>query len=224
MFLPFLLLAILSGGPQVVLSTIKLGISQVSQCEPVFVSFQGQLNSSFEHIPLTLEVLPFNSTPTLIPLPTYAANSSGVNVTFLPVPADTEFLASLIDPNGVSLSFVSDIFAVDAGSSSTCLPPAVSASSFEIQNPGNITQCENFTINHSESTPPRVELFNPRLFSFPLKLVSHTNTTATYTMLAIRQTQVMMNIISTDGGQNQTSPLLSGECIALSQRCHSDQS
>jgi hypothetical protein len=159
---------------------------------------------------MLLEILPFNSTPVSIPLPPYAANSSGVNVTFLPLPANTQFMASLSTSTGPSLSFVSDIFAVESGTNTACLPPSsASTSSFEIQNTANITQCENFTIIIPPgSTPPLVELFNPRSFSYPLNLTGHSNTTATYDMVAFRQSQVLVSFTSQGGGRNETSPLI----------------
>ncbi|KAJ3876653.1 hypothetical protein F5051DRAFT_307848, partial [Lentinula edodes] len=47
-------------------------------------------------------------------------------------------------------------------------------------------------------------------------LSSFTNNTATYNLAAIRQSQVMLNFISTDGGQNQTSPLMTVQGDAFS--------
>ncbi|KIK69696.1 hypothetical protein GYMLUDRAFT_236189 [Collybiopsis luxurians FD-317 M1] len=210
MFLLFVLLSVLLLGPQLVLAALKLDIGQVTECEPVFVSFRGQLNSSFHQVPLTLQILPFNSTPAFIPLPSYAANSSGVNVTFLPVPANTQFMAALSSPSGLILSFVSDIFQVDAGTSKACLPPLARTPTFQIQNMANLSQCEDFSISIPPgSKPPLVELYNPRGFGYPLELTRHTNTTATYKMVAVRQTEVMLSLAPNNRARSQTTPLLS---------------
>ncbi|KAJ3786195.1 hypothetical protein GGU10DRAFT_311453 [Lentinula aff. detonsa] len=217
MFLVFWLLSILSLGPQAALGSLKLNISQVTECEPVFISFRGQFNSSLQQVPLSLQILPFNSTPSLISLPSYTANSTGVNVTFLPVPVNTEFVATLTSPSG-SISSVSDIFEVSAGSpqNTACLPRTTFTPSFEIQDPANLSQCEDFTVSFNGRSPPVVELFNPRGHAYPLNLTSSSNKTATYSLAAIRQSQILLNFIATDGGQNQTSPLLTVQGDAFS--------
>lgn len=222
MFLLFLLLGVL---PQVVFCTLKLSFSNATECEPVFASFHGQLNSSLQNDPLSLQILPFNSTSTVVPLPSYATNSLGVNITFLPLPANTQFIATLNDPSGDSVSFVSDIFEIGAASpaNTACLSHTSFTPLYQIENSANVSQCEDFTISYSKgSPPPAVELFNPRGFSYPLKLVSSTNATATYTMVALRQTQVMLMMSSGAGGQNQTSPLLTGKYPTVLSSFHAD--
>ncbi|KAJ3840514.1 hypothetical protein F5878DRAFT_613000 [Lentinula raphanica] len=230
MFLLFCLLSILSWGPQAALSSIKLNISQVTECEPVFISFLGHFNSSLQQVPLSLQILPFNSTPSLIPLPSYTANSTGVNVTFLPIPANTEFIATVSSPSG-SISSVSDIFDVNVASprNTACLPQTTFTPSFEIQDPANLSQCEDFAVTYSGRSPPIVELFNPRGQAYPLNITSSLNNTATYNLAAIRQSQIILNFIATDGGQNQTSPLLTVQGDAFSSTAcfpksnHTDQ-
>ncbi|KAJ4482311.1 hypothetical protein J3R30DRAFT_2157103 [Lentinula aciculospora] len=213
---PSWLFILLSLGLQAALChSLKLNISQVTECEPVFVSFRGQFNSSLQQVPLSLQIFPFNSTPSLIPLPSYTANSTGVNVTFLPIPANTEFVATLASPSGI-ISVVSDVFEVSAGSPSNtaCLPRTTFTPSFEIQNPANLSQCEDFTVSYSGQSPPVVELFNPRGHAYTLNLTSSAKNTATYNLAAIRQSQIMLSFISTDGVQNQTSSLLTGDAFS----------
>ncbi|KAJ3867492.1 hypothetical protein EV359DRAFT_78549 [Lentinula novae-zelandiae] len=218
MFLSYWLLIFLSLGPQAALCSLKLNISEITECEPVFVSFRGHFNTSLQQVPLSLQILPFNSTPSLIPLPSYAANSTGVNVTFLPIPANTEFVATLVSPSGSSISSVSDVFEVSASSpqNTACIPRNTFIPEYKILNPANFSQCKNFTVSYSGLSPPVVELFNPRGSAYPLNLSSFTNNTATYNLAAIRQSQVMLNFISTDGGQNQTSPLMTVQGDAFS--------
>ncbi|KAJ3918579.1 hypothetical protein F5877DRAFT_7734, partial [Lentinula edodes] len=203
-----------------------LNISEITECEPVFVSFRGHFNTSLQQVPISLQILPFNSTPSLIPLPSYAANSTGVNVTFLPIPANTEFVATLVSPSGSSISSVSDVFEVSTSSpqNTACIPQNTFIPAYKILNPANFSQCENFTVNYSGRSPPVVELFNPRGSAYPLDLTSFSNNTATYNLAAIRQSQVMLNFISTDGGQNQTiqgDAFSSTSCFPTSN--HTDQ-
>ncbi|KAF5389287.1 hypothetical protein D9757_003405 [Collybiopsis confluens] len=210
MFFPFFLLGL--GLPYAVLAALRLDIDGATECEPAFVSFRGELNASFHQVPLTLQILPLNATPYFVPLPSYAANSSGVNLSFLPVPANTEFMVALSSPSGLILSLVSDIFVVKAGTSQTCLPPTNNNPTFQLQDAADISQCRDFSMSiPAGSKPPLVQLFNPRGFGYPLSLTAHTTTTATYNMLAVRQTQVMLSFISTDGGSNQTTLLLAGK-------------
>jgi len=218
MFILFLLLGILSCGPHLAFGTLKIAFSEANECEPVFVTFLGQLNSSLQNLPLSLEVLPFNSTPTVIPLPSYATNSSGVNITFLPIASQTQFIATLNDPSGTTVSTVSDIFEISATSpaNTACLSGKSFTPSYEIENAANISQCENFTVSFSGGGPPTVELFNPKGISYPLQLVSSTTTTATYIMAAERENQVLLMFNSGAGGQNETSPLLTVQGNAFS--------
>ncbi|KAF8645118.1 hypothetical protein AX16_007947 [Volvariella volvacea WC 439] len=207
-----LLLSILVFGSQAVHSArFKFKFSEVQQCEPVSITFVG--DADLDAVPMTLTVLPFNSNPVVIPIPNAAPNSSGVEVTFLPIAAGTTFIASLDDITGNNSAKVSDIIRVlpSPTNDSTCLPsPSEQQRIFRLS--GDVEQCEELTVlydTQTVSSAPSVRLFNPEGTSFLLELTNDdpAQGAARYMMKFSKRSDVVL-LISDGHGNQETSDLL----------------
>ncbi len=205
---------LLAFGPPVVLSHFKsITFSAVQQCGNFSVNFSGgQVPSS---LPLTLTVVPFNSTPIFIEIPISSWNTTtltGASVTFLPFPADIEFVASLDDANGVGTGPVSDVIRVDPSDNSSCIPQVSStpASRYTVDTP--FAQCAPVDVRYDTNivdTPPTIRAFVPRNASFFLNQTDVSNTAgqASFTMDALQGQQVVL-LLSDDAGFKGTTDLL----------------
>ncbi|KIP09696.1 hypothetical protein PHLGIDRAFT_11814 [Phlebiopsis gigantea 11061_1 CR5-6] len=213
----FVLLAlasiVLAFGPQVVLSFNSITFSAVQQCGNFSVHFSGgTLPTS---LPLTLTVVPFNLTPISIDISRASWDPiklTGVAVSFLPFPADTQFVASLDDANGASTGPVSDVIRVDPSEDASCL----SANSFSLEQRyivnSTLSQCQDFNVTYDPSvvdSPPTVRSFVPKgrpLFLNENVLASTLGRTA-YS-LAAREGQQVVLVFSDDTGFRQATDLL----------------
>ncbi|KAJ7600934.1 hypothetical protein C8J56DRAFT_21952 [Mycena floridula] len=181
-------------GQQVVpaAARFRFTFSQIEQCQPVTISFTG--NDGAKAIPSSLLLLPFNSTPVSIPIPNAAANSTGVTITFLPLAAGTQFIASLDDESGDSSARVSDIFRVlpSPTGDNSCLPSQPQTAP-QFTMPTSVAQCESFAVAYS-SAAPAVRVFAPNGGSFGLTLTGDRTSaqTAFYSMNVTRGTQVVL--------------------------------
>ncbi|KAI0004473.1 hypothetical protein BJV74DRAFT_881072 [Russula compacta] len=124
MFLSFrLLLCILAFAPRSSFSVFDLiAYSPVQQCGPFNVSFSGGQPPTT--LPLTLTVIPFNSTPLTFTIPESAwenSTSSGSYVTLLPLRAGVSFMASLDDAAGHSAALISNVIQVLPSTNSSCI-------------------------------------------------------------------------------------------------------
>ncbi|TFK40770.1 hypothetical protein BDQ12DRAFT_721387 [Crucibulum laeve] len=211
-FFSFFLFGILALQTQAVLARLKFSFSDVQQCEPVNITFSGDVDASVAA--MTLSILPLNSTPIFIPIPMSAVAPSGVYVTFLPLPAGATFIASLDDLSGENVAQVSDVIRVLPSPSGnlTCLSPAEEQPQtqqiFQLDN--TPSQCENLTISYNSSivaNPPSVRLYSPKGVSFLLNRTLVENGTATYLLNFLRRSTIVLMI--DDGKQNrQTTDLL----------------
>ncbi|KAG7088195.1 hypothetical protein E1B28_012212 [Marasmius oreades] len=106
-----LLFGFLALGPQVVLSNLfRLGLAQVTQCEQFTINFKGEVNTTSP--PSSLTVVPFDSVPISIPVPSNALNFTGLDINFLPLKENTTFIVSLDNAENQSLSLVSDFIRI----------------------------------------------------------------------------------------------------------------
>lgn len=212
----FFLFGLLALGPQVVLSAsqFKFTIGTVQQCEPVSITFSGV--DKAHPVPASLILLPFNATPIAIPIPNAATNSSGVYVTFLPLAANTQFMASLDDETGDNSAKVSDVIRVlpSPTNNASCLSTAtVTTPAFTLVD--TPSQCENFTVAYATTRKaPTIRAFNPKGGSNPLTMVSDDTDTgrASYIMNQFRGFQVVLMMFDDADSLDQgvTTPLLTG--------------
>ncbi|KAK7469077.1 hypothetical protein VKT23_003571 [Stygiomarasmius scandens] len=205
LFLAFVLVL----GPQVVLSdSFKFSFSEVQQCEPLSISFKGTLDPE-DPTPVTLTVLPFNGSVVSIPIPERALNSTSLNVSFLPLPEDSNFIASLDDTTGDNVGQVSDIVRVLPSDTTSCSLQSKEdfVPSFAVQD--TLSQCENFTVRYDNGIAPTVRIFFPRGPSYELNRIEDdpSTSTATYLMVAPRQSQMLL--MFNDTVSVETSALLS---------------
>ncbi|EPQ51173.1 hypothetical protein GLOTRDRAFT_133366 [Gloeophyllum trabeum ATCC 11539] len=210
------LCGILAFSPQVVLSrfnTIKF--SSIQQCGPFSVTFSG--GNAPTALPLTLTVVPFNSTPISITIPEdswNATTSTGAAVTFLPLPAGSTFVASLDDADGHPTGLVSDVIAIENSSDTSCLPPQAAATTppFAVDT-STFSQCAPFNVSYDAAAGvgvPKVRGFIPRGFSLYMAQNStdEAASIATYTMEAFRGLQIAL--LMDDGkGHRQTTAIQS---------------
>ncbi|TFK73614.1 hypothetical protein BDN72DRAFT_834491 [Pluteus cervinus] len=220
-----LAIGVLLLGSQAVLSTtFKFKFSQVEQCEPVSITIIGDTPS--DDIPTTLTILPFNSQPVSIPIPNAMANTSSISVSFLPLPVNTTFIATLDNSEGFSATWVSDIMRVQPSNNNACLssaPVASTQKTFTLAS--EPSQCEALTVKYDTTrvrSAPNVRLFSPFGPAFLLNMTSDNPTRgmATYLINFFRGKEI---ILLFDGGvgEQETSDLItilgdtssSGKCI-----------
>lgn len=209
---------------QVVLGGSKFNftISPIVQCEPFAVNFSKGVTDI--DTPMTLTILPLTSSPIVIPIPKLAMNSSGLAISFLPLQAGQDFIASLDDSAGYSLAHASDltrVFASPTGNNS-CLPPDGSFQDhFSLTSTPN--QCGEITVSYdTERSPnaPTVRAYSPKQNSYLLPRTSDnpSNGTATYIMNVEHGKQVLLAF--DDGMEHrETSGLITG-CLLCSFSCH----
>lgn len=190
----------------------SISFSPVQQCGNFTVLFSGGKPPS--SLPLTLTVVPFNSTPISIEIPDSDWNTStvtGAAITFLPFPAGTVFVASLDDANGVGTGLVSDVITVDTSSDTSCLSPDAASAPSRYKIDSTLSQCEPFDVQFDTSidAPPTIRAFIPKNISTPInQTASHDQPGhASYTM-AIPQGQQAVLVFSDDTGFRQATSLL----------------
>ncbi|KAJ7245002.1 hypothetical protein B0H12DRAFT_1325437 [Mycena haematopus] len=208
-------LGVVALGPQVVLGSFKFSLSPVVQCQPVNITFSGK-GANNHSVPTTLTILPLldNAAPIQIPIPNGATNSTGIQLTFIPLAADTRFIASLDDINGPQAT-VSDVTRVlnsttgtnDEGCFESNAPPV---QFYEVDE--NLGQCEDFTVTYTTTGAPKVTAFFPLVGAFPVPQnnvsTSSSNTNvASYTMDGLREATVML-LLDDQQGHRQTTKLI----------------
>ncbi|KAJ7069566.1 hypothetical protein C8F01DRAFT_518389 [Mycena amicta] len=212
MFKLAFLLGVVALGPQVVQGSFKFTFSPVVQCAPVSVSFSGS-DSHNHSVPTTLTILPLvnNAVPIQIPIPNGASNSTGIELSFIPLPAGTTFVATLDDVDGPA-SKVSDVTKV-LGANSTdgsadCLtsPTVNTVAFFEV--PQIVSQCDVFLVHFTTSDAPNITAFKPTGGVTNLPLVSAGDGVASYMMTGQRGDEVALLFNDTTTNQVQTSALM----------------
>ncbi|KAI0081614.1 hypothetical protein K474DRAFT_1671811 [Panus rudis PR-1116 ss-1] len=209
------LVVVLVLAPPTVLSKFNsISFSSVQQCGSFRVDFAGGKPPA--SLPLTLTVVPFNSTPISIPIPSSSWNSTtatGAWVTFLPLAADAEFVASLDDSLGFGTGRISNVIRVGPSDNTTCLPDSstISTPRYAIKDESQLSQCSEFDVTYDPGTvdvPPAVRAFVLDQEAFLLNRTSlNLPGDAGYTMSVPKDEQVVL-IFSDDTGFRQTSPLL----------------
>jgi hypothetical protein len=201
--------------------------SRVQQCGPFNFSFSGgQLPAA---LPLTLTVVPFNSTPFSFTLPQSAwdnSTNSGSYVTYLPLPTGVSFLASLDDAAGDSAALISNVIQVLPSTNTSCIPAnQTTPAPFRLMD-NAVYQCSPFNVSMNTSSldhSPSVRVFIPTSLSLsPSWTNSYSSQgvdTFTYTMNVASGLQVAL--LFDDGqGNRQVSELLSvGHSASSSSGC-----
>ncbi|OSD07611.1 hypothetical protein PYCCODRAFT_1358666 [Trametes coccinea BRFM310] len=209
------LLAVLTPLP-VAARFASITFSEVKQCGNFSVYFAG--GKAPAALPLTLSILPINGTPVFIPLPDDAWNSTaetGAAITFLPLTAGTQFIASLDDANGQGTALVSDVLVVDPSDSNdtSCLPTDTTPFVPRFAVDGPLRQCESFNVAFDPTqglSAPTVRGLTPQGASFMVNqsdAASNTSGSATYIMDTKRDSQVLF-LFSDSTGYRETSTLL----------------
>ncbi|KAF7314556.1 hypothetical protein MKEN_00928900 [Mycena kentingensis (nom. inval.)] len=207
-----LFVAALALGPQVVQGSFKFKFSPVVQCAPVSISFSGS-DSNNHSVPTTLTILPLisNAVPIQIPIPNGASNSSGIDLSFIPLPAETTFVATLDAAYGPA-SRVSDITRVSAPNdtigSDTCLLSGAVNTNSAFTLPTSVSQCGQFVVNFpSGAVAPILSAFNPKGEVRDLPVNAGSNVAA-YTMNFERGEEVVLMLNDTATGVLHTSGLM----------------
>jgi len=206
-------LGVVALGPQVVLGSFKFNLTSVVQCAPVNISFSGS-DANNHSVPTTLTILPLldNVAPIKVQIPNGASNSTGIQLTFIPLAAGTRFIASLDDIKGPAAQ-VSDVTKVlndttGAGDSScfgSGATPTVDFYEFDDE----LSQCEDFIITHKTTNAPNITAFTPlgNAFKVPPSNASTTPGTASYTMNGVRGFGVVL-LLDDGDGHLQTTKLI----------------
>ncbi|KAF7346586.1 hypothetical protein MSAN_01886800 [Mycena sanguinolenta] len=206
-------LGVVALGPQVVLGSFKFTLSPVVQCEPVNITFSGS-GANNHSVPTTFTIFPLqdNAEPIEIPIPNGATNSTGIQLTFIPLPADTLFIASLDNINGPKPT-VSDVTRVQNSTTGGCFQTNPSPVTF-YQPDEELSQCEDFTVTYNTSVAPNITAFVPLVGAFPVfpsnvSTISSTleTTVASYTADIVREVSVML-LLDDQQGHRQTTKLI----------------
>ena len=226
------LLGFLAFVPQAALSVFDLvAYSPIRQCDPFNVSFYGGQPPAA--LPLTLTVVPFNSTPISFTIPESAwdnATNSGSYSTFLPLPAGVALMASLDDAAGNGAAPVSEVIQVQPSNDTSCISTEMAVPAIFQLVGSTVSQCTPFTVSRNSSSLANrlsVRAFVPTALSSSLHMVafhaSQATDTFTYTMSVAQGFQVAL--LFDDGqGNHQVSDLLSvmggesspSECLSAS--------
>ncbi|KAI0087054.1 hypothetical protein BDY19DRAFT_995473 [Irpex rosettiformis] len=200
----------------------SIQFSPLEQCGNFTVAFSG--GKLPQALPLSLTVVPFNLTPIRIGIADMAWDNTtlkGAAFTFLPLPAGTQFVASLDDANGHSAAFVSDVIKVQSSDNTTCLP-TIQTTPARYTFDESISQCRDFHVTYDASTvstPPKVRAFLPRTFAFPLAQDNSTSTAGNTSFVAnLFRGQQTVLMASDDTGYLQSTNLLSVEGDSLSPK------
>jgi hypothetical protein len=189
--------------------------SRVSQCDYFNVSFSGGKPPAA--LPLTLTILPFNSTPLAFVVPNSAwdnSTGSGSFVTLLPLPAGVALLASLDDAGGDNAALISEVIQVQPSGNTSCLSSNTAAPApFQLVTSA-VSQCLPFSVSRNTSSldhPISTRGFIPTSLSFKLKWATYHASdgvdTFTYIMKVAQGLQVAL--LFNDGqGNRQVSDLL----------------
>ncbi|KAI4527241.1 hypothetical protein K525DRAFT_187185 [Schizophyllum commune Loenen D] len=187
--------------------SFAFNFTTVRECEPVSLTFP-DVTSDDIGIPTYLTIVPVNATPATIPLPDVADNFlAGINITFIPVPEGTQFIASLDDADGNAVAYVTELLTVEPSdiSDGSCLPLA--SASFYTFNTA-ITQCTSYGVEYNASTDaPTVRAFSLGQTAYTLNETDASNGEATYTAAVAYGSQVILMANNTIG-QAQASQLL----------------
>ncbi|KAI9443262.1 hypothetical protein H4582DRAFT_1176425 [Lactarius indigo] len=220
MLLPLLgLVYILAFSPRAVLSVFQLiSYSSIQQCGPFNISFAGGTPPTA--LPLTLTVLPFNSTPLVFTIPQSAwdtSTASGSYVAFLPLQEGVSLMASLGDASGNSAALVSEVIQIHPSDNTSCISTVTNTTAsptFQLLDP-TVSQCSPVSvarISSSSDYPISVRVFISTGLSSMLQRTSFYSSQGvdvfTFIMSVARGLQVAL--LFDDGqGNRQVSELLS---------------
>ncbi|KAF7299673.1 hypothetical protein HMN09_00972800 [Mycena chlorophos] len=201
-FLPAVILGVVAFA-QVVEGSFKFNFSPVVQCGEVTIAFSGS-DSNNHTVPTYLTIIPLasNSTPIQIPIPPGSTNSTGIGLSFIPLPENTEFVATLDDASGPA-SRVSDVTLVlpataTNGGSSTCLASSTTATTKLFEVPTVLSQCEDFTVRFSTPDAPIITAYQPNGNAETVLPTPAGAGTATYTIAGNRGNQVALMLNATN--------------------------
>ena len=202
--------------PQAAARFASITFSPVDQCGNFTIQFAG--GSAPSALPLTLTILPLNGTPIAITLPLDVWNSTtqtGAAITFLPYPANTQFIASLDDANGQGAAVVSDVLVINPSDSAdtSCLPTNSAPFAPQYALNGSLSQCKSFAVDFDASqhiSSPTIRAFVPKGASFPVR-ETEANTTGgvdTYLMDVPRDSLVLLQFTDSNSNHSETTSLL----------------
>ncbi|KAJ8520874.1 hypothetical protein ONZ45_g2396 [Pleurotus djamor] len=187
---------------------MNITFSNVEQCGQVNISFSGQ--DLAQVIQARLTVLPLESSQ---PIPISVSTPlTDTTVSFLPLPAGSQFIALLDDPWGNGTSVTSNITTVSPSTTNatSCLPPVTEMfSHFLVEGLDQLTQCQTFSVLYNGTQePPIVQLVVAQGSSFPLQQVSSgpEENRATY-MLNGAYGQEAVLLITDNSGHSEVTKL-----------------
>nr|VWO96029.1 N/A [Ganoderma boninense] len=202
--------------PQAAARFASITFSTVDQCGNFTIQFAG--GDPPDALPLSLAILPLNGTPISIPLPLDVWNSTsqtGAAITFLPYPANTQFIASLDDANGQGAATVSDVLVINPSKSAdaSCLPTDAPPFAPQFSLNGTLAQCKSFTVDFDASkniSSPTIRAVVPKGVSSPVR-ETEANATGgvdTYLMDVARDSLVLLQLTDSKTGHSETTTLL----------------
>jgi len=190
--------------------------SRVQQCGPFNISFSGGQPPAA--LPLTLTVIPFDSTPLSFTIPESAwdsSTSSGSYVTVLPLPSGVSLMASLDDAAGNSAALTSDVTQVLPSTDTSCISAnQTNPTVFQLVDDA-VSQCSPFDVSRNTSYSDHslsVRAFIPTGLSFSLRWKNFYSSQGvdTYTYIMDVASGLRVAMLFDDGqGTRQVSDLIS---------------
>ena len=214
---PWLFFFFLVCSPHSALSLFEyVAYSRVQQCGPFNISFSGgQLPAA---LPLTLTIVPFNSSPFSLIVPESAwdnSTNSGSYASFFPLPAGVSFMASLDDAAGDSAALVSDVIQVLPSTDTSCISTNQTTPAPSRLVETAISQCLPFDVTRNTSSLNHtlsVRVFIPMSLSFSLQWIKFDASQGvdTFTYIMNVAAGLRVALLFDDGqGNRQVSDLLS---------------
>jgi hypothetical protein len=197
------------------LSHFKLNFTTpIEQCGPAEIQLRrGDFSDGRgdDPTPVSLTILPFNASNLVIPVPGLSSDSDSIHLSFIPLPADMPFVASLSDASGEILGFLSDIISIQPSDSTGCLPVITTPRTYSI--PDRISQCDIFKVSYDPSivtNPPSVKAIAARGPSYDFKEIKSEDGqvedgAAFYSMNAFRGVQIALSIDDGNGHAETTT-------------------
>ncbi len=205
----------------------SVAYSLIRQCGPFNVSFFG--GELPDALPLTLTIIPFDSTPLAFTIPESAWDNStnfGSYVTFLPLPAGVSLMASLDDAAGNSATLISDILQVMPSPNTSCISANMTTPApFQLVGDA-VSQCSPFNVSQNTSSLEHtlsVRGFIPMSLSFDLEGTDfHTSQgvdTFTYIMNVASGLRVAFLFDDSQGNRQVSDLLLVGGGVSSPSEC-----
>lgn len=151
--------------------SFNIDYSSATQCNTTALTWVKTDASETQRFtfPLYLNILPFNSTASVLRIDSWDDTMDAGKAFFerFPLSGGTQYLLGVTDSAGRGVGRTSAIQTVIASSDSSCLTQAQPGMKFTVT-PANPNECPSLTVNYTESSDPSIIFFAPGHTPFTL--------------------------------------------------------